>query len=216
MVALKKRPSWFENYSTASAALTSVLVAAGSNVEPDKNLRIALAVLDRHFAPLRVSRAYRNAAVGFVGEDFINLVVAFETALSVHEVIEHLHEAEAACGRERGAPKWAPRAMDLDILLYDELVCDEPGLKLPRPDLVRRPYMLGPAAELAPDLIHPTQHVALGTLWQAMQGRESHVMTAVDLDWRPASPTAAPASAKPSTPSNPDTPAAPTATPGDR
>jgi 2-amino-4-hydroxy-6-hydroxymethyldihydropteridine diphosphokinase len=64
--------------------------------------------------------------------------------------------------------------MDLDILLYGELVCDEPGLKLPRPDLTRRPYMLGPAAELAPDLIHPTQQVPLSTLWQAMQDRESH------------------------------------------
>jgi 2-amino-4-hydroxy-6-hydroxymethyldihydropteridine diphosphokinase len=209
--------------------LTSVFVAAGSNVEPEKNLRTALDVLDTHFAPLRVSRAYRNAAVGFAGDDFINLVVAFETALSIHEVIERLHEAEAACGRERGAPKWAPRAMDLDILLYDELVCDEPGLKLPRPDLVRRPYMLGPAAELAPDLVHPTQHVPLGTLWQAMQDSASHPMTAIKLEWRSASSAAAPAAAtdralsapkapgarSPDASASPSAPDTPTATSGD-
>ena len=110
--------------------------------------------------------------------------------------------------------------MDLDILLYDELVCDESGLKLPRPDLVRRPYMLGPAAELAPDLIHPTQHVALGTLWQSMQARESHPMTAVDLGWHPTSSTVAPAAATPSTRDTtlptPTTTPTPTATSGDR
>ena len=56
-----------------------------------------------------------------------------------------------ACGRERQAPKWAPRTMDLDILLFGDTVCAEPGLTLPRPDLLKRPYMLGPAAEIAPN-----------------------------------------------------------------
>ena len=79
-------------------------------------------MLDRHFAPLTVSRAYANAAVGFEGDDFINLVVGFRTGLTVHHVIERLHEAEAACGRERLAPKWAPRSMDLDILLFGDTV----------------------------------------------------------------------------------------------
>ncbi len=55
--------------------------------------------------------------------------------------------------------------MDLDILLYDALICDEPRLKLPRPDLLKRAFMLGPLAELAPDLIHPTAGVTIGELW---------------------------------------------------
>ena len=102
-----------------------------------------------------MSRAYANAAVGFAGDDFINLVVGFRTGLTVHQVIERLHEAEAACGRERLAPKWAPRSMDLDILLFGDTVCSEPGLTLPRPDLLKRPYMLGPAAEIAPETRAP-------------------------------------------------------------
>ena len=165
--------------------MTAVFVAAGSNVAPVANLRRALDVLQAHFHPLRCSRAYRNAAVGFEGDDFINLVVAFDTDLDVDAVIAQLHAAEAACGRERDAPKWAPRAMDLDILLYGNLVCDRPGLRLPRPDLVRRPYMLGPAAELAPDFPHPTFGATLGELWQRFD-RDAHVMTPVDLDWQPA------------------------------
>jgi 2-amino-4-hydroxy-6-hydroxymethyldihydropteridine diphosphokinase len=163
--------------------VTEAYVAAGSNVEPILNLRRALDVLATQFAPLRVSHAYRNAAVGFTGDDFVNLVVGFDTDLPVGAVIERLHEAEAACGRARNAPKWAPRSMDLDILLFGDSVCEEPGLILPRPDLVRRPYMLGPMAELAPDLRHPTLGLTLGELWQRFD-RDAHAMQVVDLGWR--------------------------------
>jgi 2-amino-4-hydroxy-6-hydroxymethyldihydropteridine diphosphokinase len=160
-----------------------VYVAAGSNVAPVENLRRALDILDRYFAPLTVSAAYANAAVGFEGEDFVNLVIGFTSGLTLREVLERLHEAEAACGRERDAPKWAPRAMDLDILLFGNLVCAESGVTLPRPDLLRRPYMLGPAAEIAPDLVHPTAHRTLADLWRAMQAGQSHEMRPVDLAW---------------------------------
>ena len=166
---------------------SQVYVAAGSNVAPLENLRRALDVLDSHFAPLAVSRAYANAAVGFEGEDFVNLVVGFMTDLPLRDVIERLHEAEAACGRERNAPKWAPRSMDLDILLWDDVVCSEPGLTLPRPDLLKRPYMLGPAAEIAPDVVHPTAHRTLAELWRAMLVSQSHQMRPVELGWIPAS-----------------------------
>lgn len=162
----------------------AVYVAAGSNVAPMENLRRALDVLDRHFAPLAVSRAYANAAVGFAGDDFINLVLGFRTSLTVRQVIERLHQAETACGRERLAPKWAPRAMDLDILLFGDTVCVEPGLTLPRPDLLQRPYMLGPAAEIAPEVVHPVERRALGELWREMQATQAaHVMRPVDLAW---------------------------------
>lgn len=166
---------------------TTVYVAAGSNVAPLENLRRALDVLDRHFAPITVSRAYANAAVGFEGDDFINLVVGFRTGLTVREVIERLHEAETACGRARSAPKWAPRAMDLDILLFGDMVCVEPGLTLPRPDLLKRPYMLGPAAEIAPEVVHPVERRTLGELWQNMQATQAaHAMRPVELAWRAA------------------------------
>ena len=163
---------------------TTVLVAAGSNVAPLANLRRALDVLDRQFAPLTVSRAYANAAVGFGGDDFVNLVVGFKTGMTVREVIERLHEAETACGRERLAPKWAPRTMDLDILLFGATVCVEPGLTLPRPDLLKRPYMLGPAAEIAPETVHPVARRTLGELWQDMQATQgAHAMRPVELAW---------------------------------
>jgi 2-amino-4-hydroxy-6-hydroxymethyldihydropteridine diphosphokinase len=167
--------------------VTTVLVAAGSNVEPVGNLRRALDALAARYPGLRCSRAYRNPAVGFEGEDFINLVVAFDTADEVGSVIERLHEAESLCGRPRQAPKWAPRSMDLDILLFGDTVCDRPGLVLPRPDLVRRAYMLGPAAELAPGVIHPTLGATLAELWQGFE-QASHPLQVVDIGWRARSP----------------------------
>jgi len=162
--------------------VTQVLVAAGSNVEPRANLRRALDALAAHYPALRRSAAYRNRAVGFEGQDFVNLVIGFETDDDVRTVVAHLHDAEARCGRARDAPKWAPRAMDLDILLYGDRVCDEPGLVLPRPDLVRRAYMLGPAAEIAPDTRHPTLGVTLAELWRNFV-QTDHPLQAVELGW---------------------------------
>jgi 2-amino-4-hydroxy-6-hydroxymethyldihydropteridine diphosphokinase len=162
--------------------VTQVLVAAGSNIEPMANLRRALDLLARHYPRLQCSRAYRNAAVGFEGEDFVNLVFGFGTDDDVQSVLARLHEAEAACGRARNAPKWAPRSMDLDILLFGDRVCDEPGLVLPRPDLARRAYMLGPAAELAPATVHPTLGRTLAELWRDFV-RDGHPMRVVDLGW---------------------------------
>jgi 2-amino-4-hydroxy-6-hydroxymethyldihydropteridine diphosphokinase len=142
-----------------------VYVAAGSNVEPERNLRQALGLLRASFPGLSASRAYRNRAVGFSGADFLNLVVGFSTDLPLAAVLERLHEIETLCGRPRAAPKYAPRAMDLDVLLYGDAVGEFPGAILPRPDLVRRAYMLGPLAELAPDLVHPTLKRRIGELW---------------------------------------------------
>jgi 2-amino-4-hydroxy-6-hydroxymethyldihydropteridine diphosphokinase len=138
----------------------------GSNIAPERNLAGAVARLAQEFPGARFSSWFRNRAVGFEGEDFINLVAGFDTDLPVHAVLEKLHAIETAYGRERAAPRWAPRAMDLDVLLYGDLICDEPGLKLPRPDLLRRAYMLGPLAELAPGVMHPTAQLPVGELWR--------------------------------------------------
>lgn len=143
-----------------------VYVAAGSNIAPQRHLRLALKALRELYTPLEVSPAYRNRAVGFAGDDFINLVVGFTTTRTPAEVREHLQSIEALCGRPREAPRWAPRSMDLDILLYGALVCEQPGMILPRPDLLRRAYMLKPLADLAPTLRHPTAGRTIAQLWQ--------------------------------------------------
>jgi 2-amino-4-hydroxy-6-hydroxymethyldihydropteridine diphosphokinase len=143
-----------------------VFVAAGSNVAPQEHMALATCELARAFPDVRFSPWYQNRAAGFEGEDFTNLVAAFTTELGVDELLVALRIVEALCGRPREAPRWAPRTMDLDVLLYGDLVCQRPGLTLPRPDLLVRAYMLGPLADLAPDLVHPSAGVTIGELWR--------------------------------------------------
>jgi len=146
--------------------MPEVYVAAGSNIEPERHLETAVRELERQFPGVRFSPWYRNRAVGFEGEDFINLVAGFATELPVGEVLARLRAIEALCGRPREAPRWAPRSMDLDVLLYGDLICQEPQLKLPRPDLLKRAYMLGPLATIAPDVVHPIEKQTIRELWQ--------------------------------------------------
>ena len=158
--------------------MPQVYVAAGSNSEPERHLAMAARELERQFPDVRFSPWYRNRAVGFEGEDFVNFAAGFATELSVADVLARLHAIEALCGRAREAPRWAPRSMDLDILLYGDRVCHEPHLKLPRPDLLKRAYMLGPLAALAPDVIHPTERQTIGELWRRFD-RAAHPLVEV-------------------------------------
>jgi 2-amino-4-hydroxy-6-hydroxymethyldihydropteridine diphosphokinase len=159
--------------------MSQVYVAIGSNVNAEVNVGKAARELGRLFPDARFSSWYRNPAVGFEGDDFINGVVGFTTDLPLRAVIEQLHAVEGLCGRPRDAPRWAPRAMDLDVLLYDNIVCSEPGMTLPRPDLLKRPYMLGPLAELAPELVHPVAGLTIAELWRRFD-KSSHAMTRIE------------------------------------
>lgn len=158
--------------------MATVYVAVGSNVDPERNLARATRELRREFPNVRFSPWYRNRAVGFAGADFINCVAEFTTELPIDAVLSRLHTIEALCGRLRDAPRWAPRSMDLDVLLYGDVVCDTPHLKLPRPDLLKRAFMLGPLAALAPDVVHPTEKLTIGELWQRFD-RAAHPLIEV-------------------------------------
>ena len=143
----------------------------------------AARLLKRHFPDTHFSACYRNQAFGFDGADFINAVAAFSTELPVPQLLQVLHEIEVQCGRGRQDPKWGPRAMDLDLLLYGDQVGEGPGYTLPRRDLLRRVYMLGPLAQLAPDLRHPGSGQTIGALWAAFaQSEHEMTRTATDLN----------------------------------
>lgn len=171
--------------------MTAVYVAVGSNVEPERYLSVALRALAAVYGPLTLSPAYRNQAVGFTGADFINLVVGFITDESPAAVRQQLQKIEAACDRPPDAAKWAPRTMDLDILLFGDLVSNEPGLVIPRPDLLKRPYMLKPMADIAPDVRHPILGKTMRELWEDFSGGE-HSMVEVLLGGEPTSPRSDP------------------------
>ena len=156
-------------------------VAAGSNVRPHASLSRALALLGGEFPGLRASRAYANAAVGFEGDDFINLVVSFPADLPTEALLDRLNSIVRSCGREPGAPKWGPRSLDLDLLLHGDRVGRVAGKSLPHPDLLTRAWVLGPLAELAPALVHPVARERIDSLWRRFD-RSGHPLTPVALE----------------------------------
>ena len=163
--------------------MTLAYVSGGSNLDAEANLRLAARALRARHPGTRFSQCYRNTAVGYEGPDFINFVAEVPVRGDPGLLKGELECIETQCGRPRTAPKWAPRAMDLDILLFGDLVQDVPGLVLPRPDLLRWGFMLGPLAELAPDLLHPLQHKTIAELWRDFdqQANPLHV-EALDLN----------------------------------
>lgn len=158
-----------------------VYVAAGSNIDPVANLNKALGLLRRGYTDVVASPAYANVAVGFTGADFVNLAVGFTTTVSLADLLIDLHAIETACGRGRLDEKWAPRSMDLDVLLYGDLVGEFPGAVVPRPDLVKRAYMLRPLADIAPSVVHPALGRTMGEIW-ARFDRSAHPMQRIDLE----------------------------------
>jgi 2-amino-4-hydroxy-6-hydroxymethyldihydropteridine diphosphokinase len=141
-------------------------LSLGSNLEPERHLAAALAELEARFGALTVSPVYRSRSEGFEGPDFLNLAVVLDTDLAPVALDAWLHELEARHGRRRDVPRYSSRTLDVDIVLYDDLVLDGPGnLRIPRPEL-RHAFVLRPLADIAPELEVPGTGTTLGELWR--------------------------------------------------
>lgn len=147
--------------------MARVYLSLGSNQEPHRYLRAALDELRTRFGKLDISPAYRSAAVGFDGPDFINLAVGLDTDLAPIPLNEWLHALEDRHGRRRDVPRYADRTLDVDVVLYDDLVTRGPGhLEVPRKEL-QHAFVLKPIADIAPQLRHPVSGRTMAELWAA-------------------------------------------------
>lgn len=149
---------------SVAAVPVMAYVSAGSNVEPVAHLRMAIARLRECFGPLTLSAVYRSRAEGFVGEDFLNLVLGFATRETPQDIVRKLEELHAAAGRVRGGERFGPLTLDLDLLLYGDQVIASPPV--PRRDITEYGFVLGPLAEIAPGLRHPVTGETIASLWQ--------------------------------------------------
>lgn len=155
-----------------AATAVDVYVSAGSNVSAEENLRLAVRELTGRFGPLATSAVYRNPPVGFTGDDFLNMVLCFRTADDPATVVRELERLHVLAGRVRGPGRFVPRTLDLDLLLYGNAVIPEHGIRVPREDILKYGFVLGPLAELAPDLRHPVTGQTMAELWAGFDQRE--------------------------------------------
>jgi len=146
--------------------VSTAYLGLGSNIEAEAHIAAGIAALREAFDNVVLSPIYRAAAVGFSGNDFINLVARIDTTLEPLELKFFLHALEDRHGRRRDVPKFSDRTLDIDILLYDDLYLLSPELEIPRNEILTAAHVLKPLADLAPDLRHPVLRQTIGELWR--------------------------------------------------
>jgi 2-amino-4-hydroxy-6-hydroxymethyldihydropteridine diphosphokinase len=156
--------------------MAEALIALGSNVGArEEHLRYAVERLGRFGSVRAVSSFHETEPAGFAAQGlFLNAALALETALGPRELMREMLRIEAERGRERRILN-GPRTLDLDLLFYENLVMDEPGLTLPHPRMHERLFVLAPLAEVAPEAVHPVLQRSVRELLEEAQRRESRL-----------------------------------------
>ncbi len=161
--------------------MAKIYISLGSNIEPVRYLKAALIDLDYHFDELVLSSVFESEAVGFDGTNFLNMVVAAETELSIEDVVARFKQIEQDHGRVVGAKKFAARTLDLDLLLYDDIVCQKP-IVLPRAEILYNAFVLWPLAEIAPELQHPVVLESYQSLWNEYD-KSQQKLWPIEFNW---------------------------------
>ena len=156
-------------------------VSLGSNIERERNLRAAVLALREHFGTISLSPVYESRPIGFEGKNFYNLVAAIDTVDTPEAVVAALHAIEQRLGRRRGTTRYVSRTIDLDLLLYEHLVRDDPGLRLPRPEILEYACVLRPLADLVPQDRHPQTNETYAALWARFDAN-AQPLTRVELE----------------------------------
>jgi 2-amino-4-hydroxy-6-hydroxymethyldihydropteridine diphosphokinase len=144
-------------------------ISGGSNLGNRKEqIERAVAELGKTAGTVRkVSSFYETEPVGFLDQPwFLNVVIELETNLRPEDLLRACQEIETAGGRTRSFAN-APRTLDLDILLYDDLVLATPSLVIPHPRITERRFVLEPLAEIAPGAVHPVRGQTIRELFRA-------------------------------------------------
>jgi 2-amino-4-hydroxy-6-hydroxymethyldihydropteridine diphosphokinase len=146
--------------------MSRVFIGIGSNIDRENNMRGAVRELAAHYGRLTLSPVYESKAHGFEGDNFYNLVAGFDTAESIERIKETLSHIESRFGRSRRENRFSARTLDLDLLLYDDIVRHDSQVNLPHPDIQRYAFVLGPLADIAPDLRHPETGLSCARMWE--------------------------------------------------
>ena len=152
----------------------------GSNKNRRINIRLALNKLKSNFTDITVSSIFESPAEGFVGSNFYNVGVNAKTKNNINEVVGILHDIENSLGRDRSLPKFSSRIIDLDLVLYNDVIDED--LKVPRRDILKYAFVLAPLAELNPEDIHPQKGISFLNLWEEFQSNKDFELNQYNID----------------------------------
>ena len=140
-------------------------ISIGSNIDKDINISSSLKALSSVFGDLSVSSIYESEAVGFIGDNFYNLVISFHSNLPAKQTAKILKKIELEHGRTRESQKFSARTLDLDLILYGDEIISDGRLQIPRDDIERYAFVLEPLAEIAPEEKHPVSGQTYREMW---------------------------------------------------
>jgi len=147
-------------------------ISIGSNIDKEIHIPSSINALKKQFDQVLCSSLYETEAVGFEGDDFHNLIVQFTSKLDVKAIAKILRQIELDHGRTRDSRKYAARTLDLDLILYGDLILTDGRLQIPRDEIEKYAFVLEPLAEIAPDLRHPVSHKSYSQLWNGYDKKE--------------------------------------------
>jgi len=150
--------------------MNRIFLSLGSNLgDRSQNLKKGVGLLEQLAGkPGAISSIYETEPWGCDSDlNFFNQVIELFTPLRPLPLLEVIHEIEIMCGRDRSAARYAPRTLDIDILLYGDSVIEFPDLVVPHPNLQERQFVLVPLAEIAPHVVHPILNKDMEELLQA-------------------------------------------------
>ncbi len=160
--------------------MANIHINIGSNQDRKQNIATAISALNALFTNIVISSVYQSPAEGFDGDDFYNVGVNANTELSLKETAKKLHDIEERQGRDRTQPKFSSRKIDLDLVLYAEVIDEQANL--PRDDILKYAFVLAPLAELNAELIHPVEQQSYQTLWQRFQSSNECELTQYNIN----------------------------------
>jgi 2-amino-4-hydroxy-6-hydroxymethyldihydropteridine diphosphokinase len=155
--------------------MSSAYIGIGSNVDRNENIHSGISQLKKLGTELIISSVYESKAYGFTGDNFYNLVIGLKTDITPFALVSELREIEQQHGRTRNEPRFSSRTLDLDLLLYDNMICHDDRLNLPRGDILTCAFVLGPLAEIAGHIRHPETGVMISDIWTTFKRPEQEI-----------------------------------------
>ena len=163
--------------------MPALSLSIGSNVDAANNIRQAVKALRNEFNNILCSTVYESEAVGFDGDNFLNLVAVIDTDKQLSAILKFVKQLEDRLGRDRAQPKFSDRRMDIDILTYGEETGAECGIVLPRSEITKNAFVLLPLSEMLPEQINAETGVSNAQMWQDYD-KSQQKLWPIDFDWK--------------------------------